>query len=50
MGRDIIIELKLETPSEDLQGLDSIDLYGPECRGGGEDVITYEQIEVVTAT
>ena len=46
IGGDINIALKLETTDEDLQGLDGIDcyaMYGPECRGGGEDVITYEK-------
>ena len=31
---------------EDLQGLDGIDwygIYGPQCLGRGEDVITYEK-------
>ena len=31
---------------EDLHGLESIELYGlygPESKGGGEDVITYEK-------
>ena len=46
IGGDINIELKLEPGDEDLQGLDGIDwygIYGPECLGGGEDVITYEK-------
>ena len=46
IGGDINIELELEDSGEDLQGLDGIDWYGmhgPECRGGGEDVITYEK-------
>ena len=46
IGGDINIELKLEPDQEDLQGLDGIDcydVYGPECLGGGEDVITYEK-------
>ena len=49
---DINIELKFETTGEDLQGLDGIDWYGmfaPECRGGGEAVVTCEKIVVVTA-
>ena len=40
------IKLKLGSAGEDLHGLDSIewyDLYGPECKGGGEDVTTYEK-------
>ena len=39
-------ELKLEPGDEDLQGLDGIDwygIYGPECLGGGEDVVTNEK-------
>ena len=46
IGGDINIELKLEPDHEDLQGLDGIDwygIYGPECLGGGEDVITHEK-------
>ena len=46
IGGDINIELKLEPDHEDLQGLDGIDwygIYGPECLGGGEDVITYDK-------
>ena len=46
IGGDLKIELKLETDHEDLQGLDGIDwygIYGPECRGGDEDVISYEK-------
>ena len=46
IGGDINIELKLEPGDEDLQGLDGIDwygIYGPECLGGGGDVITYEK-------
>ena len=46
IGGDIHIELKLEPSDEGFQGLDGIDwcgIYGPECRGGGEDVITYEK-------
>ena len=47
IGCDINIELKLEITGEDFQGLDGIidrfGMYGPECRGGGEDVVTYEQ-------
>ena len=46
IGGDINIELKLEPDHEDLQGLDGIDwygIYGPECLGGGKDVITYEK-------
>ena len=43
---DLNIELRFEGGSEDFEGLDSIDWYapnGPECRGGGEDVVTYEK-------
>ena len=46
IGGDINIELKLEPGDEDHQRLDGIDwygIYGPECLGGGEDVITYEK-------
>ena len=45
MGGDFNIELKLDGKCDDSQGLDSLDCYGLhglECRGGGEDVITYE--------
>ena len=44
--------MKLETSGGDLQGLDSFDwcgMYGPECRGGGDDVITHEKITMFTA-
>ena len=37
----------LETPGEDFQGHDGIDwygVYGTDCRGGGENVTTYERI------
>ena len=43
---DINIELELETTGEDLQWLDGTEWYGmhgPECRGGGEDVITFDK-------
>ena len=46
IGGDINIELKLQLGDEDLQGLDGIDwygIYGPECLGGGEEVITHEK-------
>ena len=46
VGGDINIELKQGDTSEDLEGLDSIEryvMYGPDCRGGGEDVITCEK-------
>ena len=46
IGGDFDIELKLEPGDEDLQGLDGIDwygIYGLECLGGGEDVVTYEK-------
>ena len=45
---DSNIELKLGNADEDLQGLDSIKwygMYGPECKGGGEDVITFEKCD-----
>ena len=47
IGGDINIEMKLGNAGDDLWGLDSIEsygMYGPECRGGGEDVITYEKL------
>ena len=46
----INIEMKLGKTGEDLQGLDSIDsidwyaFCGPECRGGGQDVVTHEKV------
>ena len=46
IGGDSNIELELEPGDEDLQGLDGTDwygIYGSECLGGGEDVITYEK-------
>ena len=46
IGGDINIEPRLSTDHEDLQGLEGIDwygIYGPECRGGHEYVITYEK-------
>ena len=47
IGGDVNIELKLEGGNEKLEGLDSFDLrglHGPECRGGGEDVVTHQKI------
>ena len=45
IGGDINIELKLGNTGEDLQELDIewYGMHGPECRGGGEDVTTYEE-------
>ena len=46
VGGDLNIELKLEGGREDFEGLDSADWYGlyrPECRGGGEDEVTYDK-------
>ena len=46
IGGDLNIEFRLDTADDDLHGLDSIDwygMYGPECRGGGEDTIAYEK-------
>ena len=43
---DINIEMRVGNVDEDLQGLDSIEwygMYGPGCKSGGEDVITYEK-------
>ena len=51
IGGDINIELKLVNTGEDLRGLDSIEwngMYGPECRGGGEHVISRQESAVVT--
>ena len=45
IGGDFNIELRLGIADEDLHGLDSIEwcgMYGPECEGGGEDVISFE--------
>ena len=45
IGGDLNIELKFEGGSEDFVGLHSIDwygFYGLECRGGGEDMVTYQ--------
>ena len=47
-GGDINIEIKLGNTAEDLTGLDSIEwygIYGPESKGGGDDVTTYEKIQ-----
>ena len=47
IGGDINIVMKLGNTGEDLWVLDSIDWYGmcgPECRGGGEGVTTYEKM------
>ena len=44
IGGDVNIKMRFGNADEDLQGLDSIErygMYGPECKGGGEDVITY---------
>ena len=46
IGGEINIELRLGNAGEDLHGPDSIEWngqYGPECKGGGEDVITHEK-------
>ena len=46
IGGDLNIKFGLDNANEDLHGLDSIDwygMYGPECKGGGEDAITYEK-------
>ena len=46
VGGDLNSEFRLDNVNEDLHGLDSIDwygMYGPECRGGGEDTIAYEK-------
>ena len=51
IGSDINIEMILDNAEEDLQCLDSIEwcgMYGPECKGGGEDVITYEKSDGYT--
>ena len=44
---DLNIELKLEGgKGEEFQGFDSLDWYGlcgPECKGSGEDLETYEK-------
>ena len=45
IGGDLNIELKIEGGNEEFQRLDNLDwcgLCGLECRGGGEDVATYE--------
>ena len=42
----ILVASELVGGSVDFEGLDSIGwygLYGPECRGGGEDEVTYEK-------
>ena len=44
---DLDIEFGLDNIDGDLQGLDCIEwygMYGPECRGGGEDTIAYEKL------
>ena len=45
-GGDLNIELKLDIADDKHRGLDSIEwygMYGPECRGGGEDTIANEK-------
>ena len=47
IGGDLNFELRLDNTGGELQGLDSIEwykMYGPECRGGGEDTIACEKI------
>ena len=42
---DLNIEFKLLSGNVEFLGVDSLDrygLYGPECQGGGEDVVTYD--------
>ena len=44
---DLNVELNLENGDKRIEGLDSLDwngLYGPESRGGGEDVVTFETL------
>ena len=46
IGGDLYIELRLDNVDGDLQDLDSTEwcgMYGPECRGFGEDTIAYEK-------
>ena len=48
IGDDSNIEMKRGNADEDLQGLDSIEwygMYGPDCKGGGEDIIIYEKCD-----
>ena len=48
IGGDINIEMKLSNPDKNLQGLDSMErygMYGPDCKSGGEDVITYKKYD-----
>ena len=50
IGGDINVDVRLGDADEDLQGLDSIVWYGmyaPECKGGGEDVITYGKMRLL---
>ena len=45
IGGDVNIELKLEGGNGKFQGLDGLVWYGlcgPECRGGSENLVTYE--------
>ena len=46
IGGDLNIELTLDNTDGEHHGLDSIEwygMYGPECRGGGEDTIAFEK-------
>ena len=50
IGGDINVDVSLGDADEALQGLDSIVWYGmyaPECKGGGEDVITYGKMRLL---
>ena len=51
IGGDIGVGLRLGKANEGLHALDSIDwygMYGPECKGGGEDTIAHEKNTLVT--
>ena len=42
IGGDLNLELELDIADDEHRGLDSIEwygMYGPECKGGGEDTI-----------
>ena len=53
IGGDLNIEFRLDNENKDLHCLDSVfwyGMYGPGCRGAGEDAIAYEnKIAVATA-
>ena len=50
IGGDLNVELKLNIADYGHKGLDNIEwfwMYGPECKGGGEDIVVCEKKRMV---